>query len=123
LRRPRRRRGLLALGELWSRGSRKHINGSCTICAFVFSARGCSYGTDCKFCHIPHASGCRKKLGMARRLKVKAIADALEQAYHDDLILFRAVSAVAGSRCPVLEGLMQRRIAALEGGAADEVLA
>mmetsp|Transcript_64287 Transcript_64287/g.177704 ORF Transcript_64287/g.177704 Transcript_64287/m.177704 type:complete len:203 (+) Transcript_64287:58-666(+) len=106
-----------ALGDLWSRGSRKHSRGSCTVCTFIMGESGCVHGRDCNFCHIPHASAGRKKLGMRRRLKLKAFAEAIEAAYRDDLDKFRAAAAVAGSRCPFLEGLLFRKLEAMSSRA------
>jgi len=102
-----------AFGDLWSRGSRKHARGSCTVCSFFMGESGCDNGTECMFCHIPHASAGRKKLGMRRRLKVKLFAEALEAAYRDDLDKFRVAAAAAGSRCPFLEGLLNRKLESL----------
>mmetsp|Transcript_28666 Transcript_28666/g.89123 ORF Transcript_28666/g.89123 Transcript_28666/m.89123 type:complete len:387 (-) Transcript_28666:59-1219(-) len=49
-----------ANGELTSKGSIGHANGTCKVCIFASSTIGCTNGVNCSFCHLPHKPGKRK---------------------------------------------------------------
>mmetsp|Transcript_55575 Transcript_55575/g.110437 ORF Transcript_55575/g.110437 Transcript_55575/m.110437 type:complete len:286 (+) Transcript_55575:67-924(+) len=47
---------------MWSVGSQGHIEGLCKPCHYVHTPKGCTSGSDCTFCHLPHVA-CSSQTG------------------------------------------------------------
>jgi hypothetical protein len=63
--------------DLPSIGSAAHATGQCTACHFEGTARGCSMGYSCRFCHLHDNSEVRLRPSKAKRVKAKQLAKTL----------------------------------------------
>eukprot|EP00933_Yihiella_yeosuensis_P006927 TRINITY_DN11175_c4_g1_i1.p1 TRINITY_DN11175_c4_g1~~TRINITY_DN11175_c4_g1_i1.p1 ORF type:complete len:329 (-),score=37.14 TRINITY_DN11175_c4_g1_i1:62-961(-) len=80
--------------ELLSEGSKLHAEGRCSPCLFLKD--GCEKGSECKFCHIPHAQVRRARPSKARRNFCKDQLAEIAGKYKDNFDLkFQACKQVA----------------------------
>jgi len=71
---------------IWSVGSQGHIDRLCQPCHFMHTNKGCTAGSNCTFCHLPHVpqlnqSGNRPS--KQRRRACKELLNSLHAQYGD----------------------------------------
>jgi len=67
---------------VWSAGATSHAEGLCKPCHFVHTTKGCKTGTDCTFCHMPHANSSNHSGNRPSKEK-RAKCKQLLRSFHD----------------------------------------
>jgi len=93
--------------KIWSKGSARHSQGKCRPCHYFHTPVGCSNGSKCKFCHMPHTGKQRSKLGMAKRLFCKRIAESLKEVKVDDPEAYSRMTELLSARSPYLRSILK----------------
>mmetsp|Transcript_13215 Transcript_13215/g.38084 ORF Transcript_13215/g.38084 Transcript_13215/m.38084 type:complete len:165 (+) Transcript_13215:169-663(+) len=91
----------LGLENHWSEGSTYHLQNRCRPCHYWHTLGGCTKGSACRFCHLPHAKAtdAKTKRDMCRRL-----AAAIEDQQSE-----RGIDILA-TRSKFLRGLLEQRM-------------
>jgi len=77
-------RNFLLKHGMWSIGSEGHVNGLCQPCRFVHTHKGCTSGSDCVFCHLPHvpcSSHTGNRPSKEKRGKCKELLNSLHASH------------------------------------------
>mmetsp|Transcript_52934 Transcript_52934/g.104458 ORF Transcript_52934/g.104458 Transcript_52934/m.104458 type:complete len:295 (-) Transcript_52934:194-1078(-) len=87
-------------GELLSRGSALHSQGTCKPCLYYLDGKDrCKHGADCVFCHEFH----QKK---RKRAKKKGKGDGESDAASSSAVVLNTTGAIGSSSTPLQPGLL-----------------
>jgi len=91
-----------------------HASGQCRPCMWMNSSVGCSNGSSCHFCHMPHRKKNRPRPSKAHRAQCKQMVNMLQTLFTPESEQFQELSHLLAAKSGYMRSLI---------GSADQPLA